>query len=136
MAAPSSPDSHSRKAQPEQDALEGSSRGTDALGRTLESELARAATRANPQSLTPSSAAELDLDLISASSPSGDEPSTSGDAQAEDPDAEDAQSGASHHPRIGWGGVLALLNVVLSGFILMLWGVPRWDAARAATQPA
>ena len=26
--------------------------------------------------------------------------------------------------------MLALLNVVLSGFILMLWGVPRWDGAR------
>jgi protein TonB len=31
--------------------------------------------------------------------------------------------------------VLALVNVVLSGFIVMLWGVPRWDVGRAAASP-
>jgi protein TonB len=158
MSGSSSQDSPSRKSQPQEDALDDSSSGATALGRTLEAELTRAATRANPASLTEPAAsaapaapsaspvppatpagtpAELDLDLISASSPaSADAPAaTEGDAPAaEDPDADadgdDAQRGASRRPRIGWGGVLALLNVVLSGFILMLWGVPRWDGAR------
>jgi TonB family protein len=155
MAGPSSPDSHSRKAQPEPDALNDSSSSSDAaLGRTLEAELTRAATRANPASLTPSSPSP-----VTASPASGDaetegdadakadagadavvdagaDASTSGDAPADDPEAEDAQTSASRSPRIGWGGVLALLNVVLSGFILMLWGVPRWDAGRAGAQHA
>ena len=159
MAGPSSPDPHSRNAQPDADALNDRASEDAALGRTLEAELTRAAKRANPASLTPSdpsapaaagapstpsapppaesaggSTSELDLNLIAADT--GAEAATSGEAQAasEDPDADDAQSGASRRPRIGWGGVLALLNVVLSGFILMLWGVPRWDVGRAAAQ--
>jgi TonB family protein len=132
MAGPSSPDSP-RKAQPEPDAHHAPSPGDDALGRTLEAELTRAATRANPASLTPSSTEPPAPDApAEAGSPT--EPS-SGEAQAHDVDAEDDQSNAPRRPRIGWGGVLALLNVVLSGFILMLWGVPRWDTGRAA-QPA
>jgi TonB family protein len=145
MAGPGSPDSNPRKTQPAPDAHDRPSSDATALGRTLEAELTRAATRANPASLAPSpsgGAKELDLDSISASVPAGADALTpGGDAPAaEDPDAEDAQSSASQsqprRPRIGWGGVLALLNVVLSGFILMLWGVPRWDGGRGATQPA
>jgi TonB family protein len=162
MSGSSSHDSPSRKTQPSEDALEGPSSGATALGRTLEAELTRAATRANPASLTAPEAsatpatpaaspvppvpavppatpagapADLDLDLISASSTDSGDAAADGDAPAaEDPDADsdadDAQPGATRRPRIGWGGVLALLNVVLSGFILMLWGVPRLDGAR------
>ncbi len=60
-------------------------------------------------------------------------PEANADADA---DADDAQASASRRPRIGWGVVLALLNVVLSGFILMLWGGPRWDGARVGAARA
>jgi TonB family protein len=181
MAGPSSPDPHSRKAQPDPDALNDSASSDAALGRTLKAELTRAATRANPASLTPSApsapatpaessapvvsdgsdasvasssasagaaAGKADADADSAAADADADidididpgASASGAALADRPEAdavaEDAQSSASHRPRIGWGGVLALLNVVLSGFILMLWGVPRWDVGRVASDSA
>ena len=52
MSGSSSHDSPSRKTQSQEDALDGPSSGATALGRTLEAELTRAATRANPASLT------------------------------------------------------------------------------------
>lgn len=167
MSGSSSHDSPSRKPQPPEDALDGASSSASALGRTLEAELTRAATRPNPASL--STPPDADAPADGAAKPAGPSDQSnrasgaaapmpaapggaatrgdesldlldrfnraSGAAAAEqeahaDGDAEDAQAGAPRRPRIGWGGVLALLNVVLSGFILMLWGVPRWDGAR------
>lgn len=146
MSGSSSHDSPSRK-QHQEDALDGASSSATSLGRTLDAELTRAATRANPDPASlapatsvpaapvpPGSVPSTDLDLISATTPATGDAAPAGEGEtpaAEDPDADgdadDAQPGASRRPRIGWGGVLALLNVVLSGFILMLWGVPRLD---------
>jgi periplasmic protein TonB len=77
-----------------------------ALARTLESELSRQAQRSRPAlgRLKPALSR-----LRYAPAPSPSDPQTLG----------------------RWTLALALLNIVLSGFILVFWGVPQWEARSA-----
>lgn len=109
------------------------------LATTLEAELTRVATRvdvaapSSPLVATSSSAVSATGTAPVVASPGAAVP-----ARVEAATHSEARPGFLPRPPLGWAGVLTLLNVVLSGFILVLWGVPRAvpSASSATSAPA